>query len=107
MQKLYIVKFGFQRDPAGGPTGISQAEAAKAVERAAHLTGLPPFSLRFAPEAWFNNAGAALVEQTGEVEFVGIDIDLDAKRFAIVLRRQLQQEAVTMRVQPVESFNFV
>jgi hypothetical protein len=107
MQKLYIVRFGFSRGPAGEATGISQGDAAKAVERVARLTGLPPYSLKFEPRAWFNNEGAAHVEHAGEVEFIGGSIETEARRFATALRMQLKQEAVTMQVQPVESFNFV
>ncbi len=107
MQKLYIIRFGYQRDATGEPTGISQSEAAKAAERSARLTGIPPYLLRFSTVAWFNNDGAGLVEHGGEIEFAGNDVETEARRFATVLRLQLKQSAVTMRIQSVDSFHAI
>lgn len=106
-KKLYIVRFGYQRDAAGDATGLKQLDAVNAVERAARLTGVPSFMMRFGVVAFSNNAGAAHVEQGGEVEFAGSGIEVEAERFAIVLRRQLNQEAVTMTVQQVETHQFI
>jgi hypothetical protein len=107
LKKLYIVRFGYQRDAAGEATGLKQLDAVQAVERAARLTGVPAFMMRFGMVAFSNNSGAAHVEQGGEVEFSGAGISTEAERFAIVLRRQLQQEAVTMTVQNVETHQFI
>ena len=107
LKKLYTVRFGYTRGPSGEATGLKQLDAVQAIERAARLTGLPPFMMRFGVTAFSNNAGATYVEHGGEVEFIGAGIEVEAERFAIVLRRQLKQEAVTMTAQHVEAFSYV